>query len=266
MAQERGENDAKCRCIEHENVNSKCLCGSVHYEVETNSATRSIVIAQNVGVRPVARSSRSAGITREARNYRWSGPPAYLGEESEHDAHCGKCGSLLYSLVRDAMFVHVTLGTLVDSPSIRPTAHIFVGSKARGTRSRMNYRNTKSFHNARAGSWFRRIATAPVAGAFRRMNLDVVTSGLKPVSAELQSVTGRSTWITGRDPLLPIVTGSYRESQLTGAFRQRMRLTAIVGFVAACARDLRSTAQPPRAVSSGRLLMQCVAAQRGGWH
>ena len=40
----------------------------------------------------------------------------------------GKCGSLLYSLVRDATFIHAALGTLVDSPSIRPTAHIFVGS------------------------------------------------------------------------------------------------------------------------------------------
>jgi len=53
-----------------------------------------------------------------------------LKEESPHDAHCGKCGSLLCSLVRETEFVHVTLGTLVDAPSIRPSAHIFVGSKA----------------------------------------------------------------------------------------------------------------------------------------
>ena len=46
------------------------------------------------------------------------------------DLHCGRCGSLLYSVVRDGQFVHVTLGTLVDAPSIRPEAHIFVGSKA----------------------------------------------------------------------------------------------------------------------------------------
>jgi len=37
---------------------------------------------------------------------------------------------LLYCVVREAEFLHVTLGTLVDSPSIRPSAHIFVGSKA----------------------------------------------------------------------------------------------------------------------------------------
>jgi hypothetical protein len=52
------------------------------------------------------------------------------GDAAGHDAHCARCGSLLYSLVRDGAYVHVTLGTLVDSPSIRPAAHIFVGSKA----------------------------------------------------------------------------------------------------------------------------------------
>lgn len=52
------------------------------------------------------------------------------GDAACHDAHCGRCGSLLYSLVRDGAFVHVTLGTLADDPAIRPTAHIFVGSKA----------------------------------------------------------------------------------------------------------------------------------------
>jgi hypothetical protein len=49
----------------------------------------------------------------------------------ENDAHCKVCGSLLYSVVRDGTFVHVAMGTLIDDPTIRPTAHIFVGSKAR---------------------------------------------------------------------------------------------------------------------------------------
>jgi hypothetical protein len=52
------------------------------------------------------------------------------GDEAGHNAHCRRCGSLLYSVVRDGAYVHVAMGTLVDAPSIRPTAHIFVGSKA----------------------------------------------------------------------------------------------------------------------------------------
>jgi hypothetical protein len=52
------------------------------------------------------------------------------GDEATHDAHCRRCGSLLYSVVRSGAYVHVAMGTLRDDPSIRPTAHIFVGSKA----------------------------------------------------------------------------------------------------------------------------------------
>ncbi len=52
------------------------------------------------------------------------------GAAGGHDVHCGVCGSLLYSLVRDGKYVHVAMGTLEDPPSIRPTIHIFVGSKA----------------------------------------------------------------------------------------------------------------------------------------
>jgi len=39
--------------------------------------------------------------------------------------------SVLYSVVCDGKYVHVTPGTLVDTPGISPTAHIFIGSKAR---------------------------------------------------------------------------------------------------------------------------------------
>ncbi len=49
---------------------------------------------------------------------------------SSYDVHCNRCGSLLWSVVREGAFVHVAMGTLVDPPSIHPIAHIFVGSRA----------------------------------------------------------------------------------------------------------------------------------------
>ena len=52
------------------------------------------------------------------------------GDAKANDTHCKRCGSLLYSVVRDGAFVHVAMGTLVDNPTIRPSRHIFVGSKA----------------------------------------------------------------------------------------------------------------------------------------
>jgi hypothetical protein len=53
-----------------------------------------------------------------------------VGDPLQPYVHCAKCGSLLYAVVRDGAYAHVTMGTLVDTPSIRPTHHIFVGSKA----------------------------------------------------------------------------------------------------------------------------------------
>src|SRR5882757_6211669 len=50
----------------------------------------------------------------------------YGDANASHDVHCRRCGSLLYSIVRDGAYVHVAMGTLVDGPSIRPSAHIFV--------------------------------------------------------------------------------------------------------------------------------------------
>lgn len=53
-----------------------------------------------------------------------------FGQDQNHDARCKACGSFLYSVVREGTYVHVALGALIDAPSLRPTAHIFVGSKA----------------------------------------------------------------------------------------------------------------------------------------
>ncbi len=52
------------------------------------------------------------------------------GEADGHDAHCRLCGSLLYSVVDEGRRAHVILGTLHDAPSLAPTMHIFVASKA----------------------------------------------------------------------------------------------------------------------------------------
>jgi hypothetical protein len=53
-----------------------------------------------------------------------------VGDDDLNDTRCAACGSLLFSVVRDGRYVHVAMGSLVDAPTIRPEAHIFVGSKA----------------------------------------------------------------------------------------------------------------------------------------
>ena len=109
----------------------QCLCGAVGYSVA--DAFR---YALNCHCSQCRRATGSAfkpfaGIERgQLAVTRGEDALRLYGDATTHDAHCGTCGSLLYSVVRDGAWVHVTLGTLVDSPSIRPSAHIFVGSKA----------------------------------------------------------------------------------------------------------------------------------------
>jgi hypothetical protein len=72
-----------------------------------------------------------AGIEREKLEVEDGGDELLLwGDEEGNHTRCGTCGSLLYSVVRDGAYVHVALGSLRDEPTIRPTEHIFVGSKA----------------------------------------------------------------------------------------------------------------------------------------
>ncbi|WP_427913099.1 GFA family protein [Ramlibacter sp. MMS24-I3-19] len=113
-------------------LRGSCLCGTVHYTVEDgfryalNCHCSQCRRATGAAFKPFAGIERSklslAAGQSDVLHY---GDPA-----QDHDVRCGKCGSLLYSVVRDGAYVHVTLGTLLDPPSIRPSAHIFVGSKA----------------------------------------------------------------------------------------------------------------------------------------
>lgn len=109
----------------------ECLCGDVHYRVEDR-----FLYALNCHCSQCRKATGSAfkpfgGIERtKLRVVKGEGALSRFGDEHGYDAHCKRCGSLLYSLVREGQYVHVTMGTLVDEPSMRPTAHIFVGSKA----------------------------------------------------------------------------------------------------------------------------------------
>jgi hypothetical protein len=108
-----------------------CFCRAVQYAVAD-----AFEYAMNCHCSNCRRTTGSAfkpfaGIAREKLRLT-AGAEALLihGDETGNDTHCGTCGSLLYSVVREGKYVHVAMGTLIDAPSIRPSAHIFVGSKA----------------------------------------------------------------------------------------------------------------------------------------
>ncbi|MBZ9987892.1 GFA family protein [Mesorhizobium sp. BH1-1-5] len=113
-------------------LTGKCFCGSARYEVADEFSYAANCHCSNCRRTTGAPFKPFAGIERDKFHLTaGEGELLIFGDENGHDAHCGRCGSLLYSLVRDGAYVHVAMGTLVDDPTIRPTAHIFVGSKAK---------------------------------------------------------------------------------------------------------------------------------------
>jgi len=108
-----------------------CRCGAVRYQVSD-----AFLYAANChcsGCRAATGSAFKAfaGIEREKlRITDGLEDLAVIGRHDANDTRCRACGSFLFSVVRDGAFVHVAMGSLVDAPSIRPTEHIFVGSKA----------------------------------------------------------------------------------------------------------------------------------------
>jgi len=112
-------------------LTGKCFCGAVHYAVADAFAYAANCHCSNCRRATGSAFKPFAGIERDRLVVtKGSDNLLIFGDADGHDTHCRTCGSLLYSVVRAGAFVHVAMGTLVDAPAIRPTAHIFVGSKA----------------------------------------------------------------------------------------------------------------------------------------
>jgi hypothetical protein len=126
-------------------LRGECFCRKVAYEVADR-----FEYALNCHCSNCRRATGSAfkpfaGIPRgRLRLVRGGHDLLIYGEMSEngpHDVYCAHCGSLLWSVVRPGTYAHLATGTLVDPPSIRPTAHIFAGSLASCTKSPTICRN-----------------------------------------------------------------------------------------------------------------------------
>ena len=112
-------------------LEGSCECGAVRYRVEDAFLYAANCHCSRCRASTGAAFKPFAGIEREKLELtRGADTLLVFGEENANHTRCGVCGSLLYSVVRDGGYVHVALGSLVDAPTLRPTGHIFVGSKA----------------------------------------------------------------------------------------------------------------------------------------
>ena len=112
-------------------LRGSCECGAVCYEVD--DTFRYSLNCHCSRCRAATGSAFKAFAGIERTRFRLTqGADRLLvhGDDDLNDTRCGTCGSLLHSVVREGEWVHVALGSLVDEPGIRPTGHIYVGSKA----------------------------------------------------------------------------------------------------------------------------------------
>jgi hypothetical protein len=111
-------------------LTGRCECGAVEYRVPDEFEYSLNCHCSNCRAATGTAFKSFAGIDR-AKLEVTAGADGLLvwGDADGNHTRCATCGSLLFSVV-DGERVHVALGSLRDTPSVRPTKHIFVGSKA----------------------------------------------------------------------------------------------------------------------------------------
>jgi hypothetical protein len=112
-------------------LSGKCECGAVRYRVADEFLYAANCHCSLCRAATGSAFKAFAGIERDKLELT-DGLDSLLvvGEADSNHTRCGVCGSFLFSVVREGAYVHVAMGSLVDAPGIRPTHHIFVGSKA----------------------------------------------------------------------------------------------------------------------------------------
>jgi len=109
----------------------ECACGAVRYQVVDAFLYAANCHCSRCRAETGSAFKAFAGIEREKLEItKGRDTLLIIGEADSNHTRCAACGSLLFSVVRDGAYVHVAMGSLVDAPSLRPTEHIFVGSKA----------------------------------------------------------------------------------------------------------------------------------------
>jgi hypothetical protein len=112
-------------------LRGSCLCGRVRFAVED-----AFDYAMNCHCGQCRRTTGSAfkpmGGIPLARLWLTGGADDLLayGKDHAQDIHCGNCGSLLYSVVRQGEWAHVAYGSLIDPPALAPQEHIFAADRA----------------------------------------------------------------------------------------------------------------------------------------
>jgi hypothetical protein len=106
---------------------------AVRFDIASPTSSCTRTVTARAAARRLVRPSSLAGVEREKLEITEGLEDLLIfGPDELNDTRCGTCGlaPVLCCTGGRGAYVHVAMGTLVDAPSIRPTKHIFVGSKA----------------------------------------------------------------------------------------------------------------------------------------
>lgn len=115
------------------NVKGSCLCGGIRYQI--NGAFGRVVNCHCSICRKATGAAFRTRAAIPATAFRWlSGEDLlsrYDSSPGETRTFCRVCGSTLPTFFRDRPNeLGLPLGTLDDDPGVRPSAHVWVDSKA----------------------------------------------------------------------------------------------------------------------------------------
>jgi hypothetical protein len=113
-------------------IRGSCLCGTLKYEIDGPFTMMMNCHCSMCRKHHGAPFATFAGAPVDG--FRWLSGETSVGEyqSSTHGKryYCTTCGAVAPLLMREMGMAVVPAGTLDDDPGMRPTAHIFVGSKA----------------------------------------------------------------------------------------------------------------------------------------
>lgn len=114
-------------------VKGSCLCGGIRYEID--GAFGTVVNCHCSMCRKATGAAFRTRAAVPADGFRWltgeSLVSRYESSPGETRTFCRVCGATLPTFFRDHPDqIGLPLGTLDDDPGVRPSAHVFVDSKA----------------------------------------------------------------------------------------------------------------------------------------
>lgn len=113
-------------------LSGACLCGAVQLAVEDAFETAFYCHCSRCRRRTGSAFASLGGIPSDKLRVVAGEEHVVRVSESDvaYDCVCGRCHSSLFSFFKVRKFVHVPLGILADEPNLKPSQHIYVGSKA----------------------------------------------------------------------------------------------------------------------------------------